>query len=53
MYQKEQASESIHVHACMFVLEGSNHVHANGVQGCQRWSKALGVCLCRVLSKVV
>jgi hypothetical protein len=34
--EKMQASESIHVHACACVLaEGSNRVHANGVQGCQ------------------
>ena len=34
--EKMQASESVHVHACACVLaEGSNRVHANGVQGCQ------------------
>ena len=32
--EKMQASESVHVHACAYVLaEGSNRVHANGVQG--------------------
>ena len=51
--EKMQASESVHVHACACVLaEGSNRVHANGVQGV-RAGVALGGCLCRVLSKVV
>jgi hypothetical protein len=51
-YTKQGWEESVHVHACACALEGSNRVHANGAQGCQRWSKAWGGCLCRVLSKV-